>query len=217
MDGDLPKKDWFVNNRKDLLSKSDGEIHTVVPGRPFGIDPYQLASFKNQKIHLHFYGEYFHTTWREWITISKKVAEGYVHVHPHCQADQWVSELSQYDAGWLHTFNSNNHGEIMSMSWNDINYPARMSTLAAAGLPMIQKCNEGHIVATQTLSKQLDIGISFKELQTIEASFGDKERINEIRENVWKHRLLFSFDYYVKELSDFFYKVINNCNFGNKS
>ena len=34
LDGDLPKRDWFDAPRTPLLSDSDGEIHTVVPGRP---------------------------------------------------------------------------------------------------------------------------------------------------------------------------------------
>ncbi len=32
LDGDLPKRDWFVGERSPRLSDADGEIHTVVPG-----------------------------------------------------------------------------------------------------------------------------------------------------------------------------------------
>jgi hypothetical protein len=36
-----------------------------------------------------------------------------------------------------------------SADWNDLNDPARTATLAAAGLPMIQKYNAGARVAIQ--------------------------------------------------------------------
>jgi glycosyltransferase involved in cell wall biosynthesis len=210
LDGDLPKKEWFIEEKIDLLSDTDGEIHTVMPGRPFGLSSKELASFANQKIHLHFYGEFFHSIWKDWIVMSEEVAPGYIHIHPNCTADKWAKEFGKYDAGWLHLFDSNNNGKLMRTTWNDLNYPARMSTLAAAGLPMIQKCNAGHIVATQNLTKQLGIGLFFKELENIRECFEDETKRKEIRENAWKHRYLFSFDYHVKDLTDFFYKVIDN-------
>ncbi len=39
LDGDLPKADWFTDERSPLLSDDDGEVHTVVPGRPIGLHP----------------------------------------------------------------------------------------------------------------------------------------------------------------------------------
>ncbi len=215
LDGDLPKKEWFAKEKGKLLSDEDGEVHTVVPGRPFGITPDDLASFKAQKIHLHFYGEFFHTTWREWIRNAIEVAEGYIHIHPNCMPDKWADEFSKYDAGWLHTFESNNYGELMKVTWNDLNYPARMSTLAAAGLPMLLKSNPGHMVAIENLLKSLDIGILFKDFKNLNECFSDVERIKEIRENAWNRRFLFSFDYHVPELTHFFNNVIENCRIKN--
>lgn len=212
LDGDLPKKDWFIEEKAELLSDFDGEIHTVIPGRPFGISSYDLSTLAKQKIHLHFYGEFFHTIWWEWIITAQKVAAGYIHIHPNCTADHWAEEFGKYDAGWLHTFESNNNGELMRTTWNDLNYPARMSTLAAAGLPMIQKDNSGHIVATQNLTKQLGIGLFFKELENLRECFSDEAKRKEIRENAWKHRYLFSFDHHVKDLTNFFHKVIDKFN-----
>lgn len=213
LDGDLPKKEWFAKERGQLLSDVDGEIHTVVPGRPFGIAAHELALFKKQKIHLHFYGEFFHTTWREWIHNAQQVADGYIHIHSNCSADNWAGEFTKYDAGWLHTFDSNNYGELMKVTWNDLNYPARMSTLAAAGLPMILKSNPDHIVAIENLLKRLGIGILFKNFDDLAECFRDGNRMQKIRDNAWKHRFLFSFDYHVSELTNFFYKVIENYHF----
>ena len=208
MDGDLPKKDWFIHEPVELLSTRDGEIHTLIPGRPFGVNPIELEKLVDQKIHLHFYGEYFHTVWRDWLKVAQEMAPGYVHVHPHCTAEQWATEFAKYDAGWLHAFDSNNSGELMKASWNDLNYPARMNTLAAAGLPMIQKDNKAHLVATQSLVKELDIGYFYQDLATLWECFADKDRCKVVRNNIWEKRFQFSFDFYVKDLTDFFFEVI---------
>ena len=64
LDGDLPKKDWFIADRAALLSEKDGEIHTVIPGRPIGLHPHNVAELAAQKIHLHFYGDFTHGQWK---------------------------------------------------------------------------------------------------------------------------------------------------------
>ena len=53
--------------------------------------------------------------------------------------EHWVKEFSQYDAGWLHCFDSRNSGNLLFATWDDLNIPARISVLAAAGLPMDEK------------------------------------------------------------------------------
>jgi len=64
-------------------------------------------------------------------------------------ARDWVREFSQYDAGWLRYFKSENVGELRRANWGDLNYPARIATLASAGLPLIQRANPDAIVATR--------------------------------------------------------------------
>jgi hypothetical protein len=39
LDGDLPKREWFGDDRVARLSDADGAIHTVVAGRPIGLHP----------------------------------------------------------------------------------------------------------------------------------------------------------------------------------
>jgi glycosyltransferase involved in cell wall biosynthesis len=208
LDGDLPKKDWFEGEISPLLSNEDGEIHTVIPGRPMGLTTTDIELLSKQKIHLHLYGDMQQMFWKNWITIANRLAPGYLHIHPNCKPENWVSELSRYDAGWLHTFTSENGGEYLKATWPDLNYPARMTTLAAAGLPMIQRNNDGHTVATQTLLKKLDIGLFFCSIDDLANQLRDKKRIDEIRGNVMSHRLYFSFDSHVDDLICFFRKVI---------
>tara|TARA_R110002049_G_scaffold65035_1_gene170965 strand:+ start:97470 stop:99380 length:1911 start_codon:yes stop_codon:yes gene_type:complete len=210
LDGDLPSQKRFGQVRSNLLSDQDGEIHTLSSGRLIGLTPQNFKEMAEQKIHLHFYGDGYQEFYRHWIDAAKKLAPEYLHLHPNCTAENWVKEFSKYDAGWLHVFNSTNNGEIARASWSDLNYPARMSTLASAGVPMIQKDNNNHIAATQSLMKKLDAGVFFKEFKELGNILQNKPRMHEIRENVWENRGLFSFEYHVEDLLLFFRKVIEN-------
>lgn len=208
LDGDLPSRKYFSNNRSPLLSNSDGEIHTVICGRPYGILPADVLDLAKHNVHLHLYGEFYHAKWRSWIDEVNHFAPGYLHLHAQCKAEYWTSELSQYDAGWLHSFRSENNGELIRCSWDDLNYPARMSTLAAAGLPMIMRNNSGNIVASQSLVESLNCGILFNSMNDLGEQLNDSRALAAKRNAVWEKRMLFTFDYYIDDLISFFRKVI---------
>lgn len=210
LDGDLPKRDWFSQSRSPLLSATQREIHTVSPGRPIGLHPHTIAELASHDIHVHFYGEFTHGQWLTWIEKTQKMAPGHLHLHPNVDQSQWTAEFSRYDAGWLHCFSSVNRGEVRRANWDDLNYPARISTLAAAGLPMIQRSNEGAIVATQNLAQQLGTGIFFDTIDDLARQLKDKERMAAIRERVWQQRDFFTFDHHVPQLVDFFVQVIKS-------
>ncbi|MDB5191324.1 MAG: glycosyl transferase [Segetibacter sp.] len=216
-DGDLPKKDWFQKERSPLLSDSDGEFHTVVPGRPIGLHPHTVVELAEQKIHVHFYGDFTHGQWKEWIEKTHRMAPGYLHIHPNVDQENWVTEFSKYDAGWLHFFQSENNSEIKRANWDDLNIPARMSTLALAGLPMLQRDNSGHIVAIQSVVKQLNLGLCFNAIDQLGEMLRDKKLMNEIRNSVWQQRHLFTFDHHVESLVEFFRNVISNSASKNKN
>lgn len=208
LDGDLPKRDWFSSVRSRRLSESDGQIHTVVPGRPIGLHPSMLGELARQGIHLHFYGDINQPWWRRWADEGQSIAPGYLHLHPHVGQEQWVCEFSQYDAGWLHFVKSENEGDLRRAYWDDLNYPARIATLAAAGLPLLQYDNQGALVATQSLARQLDIGLFFTEMAQFGEQVRDQTRMAQLRDNVWRQRENFTFDYHADRLIDFFRHVI---------
>ncbi len=210
LDGDLPKKDWFLDDRSPLLSENDEAFHTVVPGRPIGLHPFHVEELANENIHLHFYGDFTHGQWKEWIDKTNKIAPGFLHIHPNVDQENWVKEFSQYDAGWLHFFQSENFGELMRANWDDLNIPARVSTLALAGLPMLQKNNEGHSVAIQSLVEQMKLGLFFNNMHELKQLLKDQKLMTQIRASVWRQRHFFTFDYHVEELVDFFKNVIRH-------
>ncbi|HLR38043.1 MAG TPA: glycosyltransferase family 2 protein [Chitinophagaceae bacterium] len=208
LDGDLPPLKWFANERSTLLSNMDGNIHTVIAGRPYGIKPSDIAILAKHNIYLHLYGEFYQSKWKNWVKEVHKLCGEYLQLHTYCKPKDWTKELSKYDAGWLHCFASTNNGELMRCSWNDLNYPARISTLAVAGLPMIQKNNSGHLVASQKLLTELGVGVLFNSYNELGKQLNDEKSMEILRQNVWEKRLQFSFDYYIHDLINFFKQVI---------
>lgn len=210
LDGDLPKQDYFTNDFTSKLSSQDGEIHTVVPGRMIGVNLEDIKVLAEKKIHIHLYSENYMESKQAFIENAKKLAPGYFHLHTHCSPNEWVKEFSRYDAGWLHCFDSENNGRVREAGWNDLNMPARMNTLAAAGLPMILKKNDGHIVAVQSHIKKMDTGLLFDTFEGLSNKLHDTNLMNSLHENVLRNRLSFSFDYHAKDLIVFFRNVIEN-------
>ena len=208
LDGDLPKANWFHGKKTGLLSDQDGEIHTLIPGRPYGFTKEYIEELGRNRIHLHFYGNLQQAYWTEFIGLNEQYAPGLLHLHDHCLPKDWTSEFSKYDAGWLHLFESFNNNEYMRATWPDLNYPARISTLAAAGLPIILKNNKGNIVASQSLVEDLNIGIAFNTIDELADTLRNKRLMVNLRENVEFHKLKFSFDYHADSLVKFFRKVI---------
>lgn len=208
LDGDLPPNQWFNEDKSPLLSDRDGAIHTVISGRAYGITPTIISELAQYDIHVHMYGNHSEEFQAYWFEKYGSQIRGHLHFHNSCKTKDWVKEYSQYDAGWLHVFNSNNHGELMKCTWDDLNYPARMATMAASGLPMIQKNNHGHVVASKNLVRSVDMGVFFDSIVDLATQLKDKKRMMEIRTNVWKNRHIFSFDYHAEHLVDFFKEVI---------
>jgi glycosyltransferase involved in cell wall biosynthesis len=206
LDGDLPKGNYFTKDYSQRLSINDNEIHTVVPGRSIGLELDGVEYLAKQRIHLHIYET--NVTQYSFTSLAKKRAPGFVHYHAHCTQESWTKEFSKYDAGWLHCFDSKNNGNINLASWDDLNLPARMSVLAAAGIPMIQKNNTGHIVAMQSQLAQIDGGVFFNDYQDLADQLHNMKRMEELRKNVINSSLMFSFDYHVESLIDFFRQVI---------
>jgi glycosyltransferase involved in cell wall biosynthesis len=207
LDGDLPKADWFTHDRSPLLSEEDGEIHTVVPGRPIGLHPHTVAELAELGVHLHFYGDFTHGQWRGWIEKTRSMAPQHLHLHSQVDQGDWVREFSRYDAGWLHTFASRNAGDLRRADWDDLNYPARLTTLIAAGVPVLQRDNSGHVVATQTLVRERGIGLFFTSMADLACQLRDRSRVAKVRERVWAQRFDFTFDAHADELLDVFRKA----------
>ena len=119
-----------------------------------------------------------------------------------------MSELSRYDAGWLHLLRSENGGDLRRANWGDLNYPARIPTLVSAGVPLLQYDNGDAIVAQQSLARRLDLGLFFTEVDHLAGQLRDRARMARLRESVWCQRDAFTFDAHADRLLAFFRQAI---------
>ena len=209
LDLDLPIKDLFDKPFSKKLSDTDQAIHTVVTGRLVGVDEKGMEKLAKQNIHLHLYSECAHDVRVGAYEVFQKNAPNHFHVHKHVSNDKWIEEFSKYDAGWLHSFDSKNNGDLLHATWDDLNMPARLYTLAAAGLPMIQKDNSGHIVSMQEIARKYDIGIFYKDIENLGEVLYNKDVMKKLQQNMINSREEFTFDYYVNDLIKFFHGLID--------
>ena len=119
-----------------------------------------------------------------------------------------MEEFSRYDAGWLHAGHSRNRGDLFRAMWDDLNIPARVGTLAAAGLPMILRRNTEHIVASKELSEQYGIGILYDSITELATQLHDKDFMDILKRNMQEHRMEFTMDAHTPELIRFFQSLI---------
>jgi hypothetical protein len=110
LDGDLPKAEWFVGEQSPLLSEQDGDVHTVIAGRPLGPPPEVLGELARAGVHVHVYSEKVHAQMRDWVEACRRLAPDHLHLHAQVDQADWVRVFSQYDAGWLHDVRSTNAG-----------------------------------------------------------------------------------------------------------
>jgi hypothetical protein len=139
---------------------------------------------------------------------TSRMAPGHLHLHAQVHQGEWVREFSQYDAGWLHTFASRNGGDLRRADWDDLNYPARLTTLVTAGVPVLQRDNTGSVVATQTLVRERGLGLFFRDIPHLAEQLHDRAAVARVRERVWAQRFDFSFDAHADGLVEFLRSVV---------
>jgi len=207
LDGDLPKAEWFAGLPAERLSARDGAVHTVVLGRPLGLDAELLVGLARAEIHTHLHGQVTDRGptggWRAVVQDAVRRAPGHVHVHPAVTPSDWVGQLSRYDAGWLHRVRSSNGGDLRRATWDDLNAPARIPTLAAGGLPMLQPVSPGSRVATERMLRETKCGLLYDDLDDVVDRLRSAPALQSARDAVGRHRERFVFDTYADELLAF--------------
>lgn len=211
LDGDLPNAVRFRGARSPRRSASDGVPHVTCVGRPVGLGPELIGTLADAGIHVHLHGLVDAPgpggRWRDWIDEAQVRAPDHLHLHDHVPAHRWVAELSVYDAGLMHRLPSHNGGDVGASSWDDLNLPARISSYAAAGLPLLAPHHPGHRVAVQELIRRTGAGLLYDDPHDLAAQLTDGDRVETARRAMARHRMTFSFDAHVEALERLFREV----------
>ena len=176
LDGDLPKREWLdAAPAPRRLSEEDGAVHTLLLGRSYGFDDELRAGLARRAIRLH-----------EPTGVTP---------------DRWVGDLSRYDAAWLHPIRAANGGELRAATWDDLNLPARIPTLVAAGLPLIVPAPPaGAVHAAAALARELRCGVEYEDLDDLAAQLGDAAGMAARRAAAWRARETLTFDHHADRL-----------------
>lgn len=204
LDGDLPTAEWLPRERSPLLSSYDGEPHTVVLGRPMGFDADWVTALAALGVHVHLYGQVDAPgpkgSWLHWWEAASRIAGGRLHLHPAVGPEDWGPELSRYDAGWLHRTYSHNFGDLRQATWDDLNTPARLPVLLAAGLPVLLPRNDGHRVAVSRITSADGTGLAYRSAESVADLLRDPRRMSAARSAAWAARHRHTFEAHLDQL-----------------
>jgi hypothetical protein len=129
-------------------------------------------------VHTHLYGQVRAPgpkgSWTGWLDEARAAAPDHVHLHPAVGPEDWVGELSRYDAGWLHRFDSANGGELHRATWDDLNSPARLPVLLAAGLPLLHQANPGSLVSVERVLREQATGLFYRSAEDVAAVLAEE-------------------------------------------
>jgi glycosyltransferase involved in cell wall biosynthesis len=208
LDGDLPKRERLAGERSRRLSDDDGRPHTVVVGRPSGLDGEWVLGLARAGVHVHLHGQVAAPgpkgAWRSWLGAVLDERPDLVHLHPAVPPQDWVRVLSRYDAGWLHRFASHNGGDLRRASWDDLNSPARLPVLLAAGLPPLQPANPGSRVAAERVLREAGTGILYDGVDDLVDRLRAEVASRQAADTAWRVRHEFTFDAHADRLVSVF-------------
>jgi hypothetical protein len=169
-----------------------------------GFDATWVTDLARAGVHVHLYGQVDAPgpkgAWMRWWREAAEQADGRLHLHPAVGPEDWVRVLSQYDAGWLHRVFSANGGDLQRATWDDLNTPARLPVLLAAGLPVLVPDNTGHRVAVDRICDEQGTGIRYRTAEDVAAALGDQARVEATRGAAEKAREAHTFDAHVDRL-----------------
>jgi glycosyltransferase involved in cell wall biosynthesis len=219
VDGDLPLAAWHGPERSPRLSDADGEVHAVVVGRPLGLDAEVVGALAAEGVHTHVHGLVDVPAGspvagaRQWLRHAQEAAPGRVHLHPRVAQPEWTRVLSRYDAGWLHRVRSSNGGDLRRATWDDLNAPARLGPLAAAGLPVVAARSPGCAVAVERLVGPAEAGgdgtgVLHASVEELVAALHDRAGMERRREAAWATRASRTFDAHADALVALFRRVV---------
>jgi hypothetical protein len=123
--------------------------------------------------------------------LARLAERGVAFERPVAEPPDWVAALGGYAAGWLHPVPPRNHGELLRCTWDDLNLPARLPTLLAAGLPLLAPAADGHVRAVARIIEEHGCGLLYRDADDLADRLGE---LPAARARAWAARERFTFD-----------------------
>jgi hypothetical protein len=90
---------------------------------------------------------------------------------------------------------------VRAATWDDLNLPARIPTLVAAGLPLIVPAPPaGAVHAAARLARELGCGVLYEDLDDLAAQLRDQTAMAARRDAAWRAREQLTFDHHADRL-----------------
>jgi hypothetical protein len=103
---------------------------------------------------------------------------------------------------------SANGGDLRRATWDDLNTPARLPVLLAAGLPALQPDNTGHRVAVDRICTEQGTGLPYRTAEDVAAVLADEALVGPARDAAWKARDVHTFDAHADRLVTTFHSML---------
>jgi hypothetical protein len=176
-------------------------------GRTAGIEPSFVGELAREGVHVHLHGVARTPAGREWIAEARQLAGARLHEEGPVGPADWVAHLSGYEGGLLHRFRSGNGGDVRLASWDDLNQPARVSTLLAVGVPLLQAASPGAAVHVQDLVRDTGAGLLYEDAAELAARLRQEAVTGAARAAAMAARPAFAFEHHAERVVGLFRAV----------
>lgn len=207
LDSDMPKLEFMHDAFACPVSEDDGEVHTVVVGRPFNID---FPAAARRGIHVHVYSndvDDVHRTIAASLSVRTarrevRLLDRHLHLHQPLQAAgsswdevretkrRWVGEFSRYDAAWSYIGTP--------LAWDPLDdcaaIPNRLGTYLLAGLPVIADRRPGSYRYDELSRRGVAVDLSDSDYDSLKVRLESEVATRERRGNARAVRGGYSFD-----------------------
>jgi len=183
------------NSFKEKLSKKDGDVHIVYEGSlsSFIGDHYDLAEIfegiASHQLHIHIYAANPNLDYKN---LAEK--NSFIHYHGHLDPRQLFEEITKYDFGWAGFNDAKNKPHI------DVALPNKTMEYFSCGLPTLSFPHK----AQKSFIQKHGVGIVIEDLENLPEKLSDKNLLKNIRENIMRKRLQFTFEKNVDKIIDLY-------------
>ena len=165
LDGDLPKRDWFDGERSPRSRATTARSTRSCPGRPIGLHPHTVAELARarrppallRRLHARAVAGLDREGPVDWRRATCTCT-------PTSTRSAGCDEFSRYDAGWLHRSPATTAATSAAPTGTTSTTPPGSRRWSRPACRCSSATTPAHVVATQTLARERDLGLFFTDV-----------------------------------------------------